>query len=63
MDMVRESDILSRHPNDFLLYSSGYFDEKFCVLEWIIYLKQLSLIALMLCGIILYYVPTSRSRK
>ncbi|XP_036138533.1 uncharacterized protein LOC118644331 isoform X2 [Monomorium pharaonis] len=39
----------------------GYFDEKFCVLEWIIYLKRLSLIALMLCSIILYYVPKSRS--
>ncbi|XP_018316990.1 uncharacterized protein [Mycetomoellerius zeteki] len=39
----------------------GYFDEKFCVLEWITYLKRLSLIALMLCGIVLYYVPKSRS--
>ncbi|XP_011877088.1 PREDICTED: uncharacterized protein LOC105567120 isoform X2 [Vollenhovia emeryi] len=51
----------SRQPNDFLLCSSAYFDEKFCVLEWIIYLKQLSLIALMLCGVVLYYVPKSRS--
>ncbi|XP_018360928.1 PREDICTED: uncharacterized protein LOC108759796 isoform X3 [Trachymyrmex cornetzi] len=39
----------------------GYFDEKFCVLEWITYLKRLSLIALMLCGVVLYYVPKSRS--
>ncbi|XP_018337713.1 PREDICTED: uncharacterized protein LOC108745829 isoform X2 [Trachymyrmex septentrionalis] len=39
----------------------GYFDEKFCVLEWITYLKRLSLIALMLCGVVLYYMPKSRS--
>ncbi|KAL0115881.1 hypothetical protein PUN28_011039 [Cardiocondyla obscurior] len=32
-----------------------YFDEKFCALEWIIYLKRHSLIALMLCGVVLYY--------
>ncbi|XP_011698019.1 PREDICTED: uncharacterized protein LOC105455974 isoform X2 [Wasmannia auropunctata] len=38
-----------------------YFDEKFCVLEWITYLKRLSLIVLMLYGVVLYYVPKSRS--
>ncbi|XP_020296789.1 uncharacterized protein LOC109861513 isoform X2 [Pseudomyrmex gracilis] len=39
----------------------SYSDEKFCILEWIIYLKRFSLIALMLYGVVLYYVPKSRS--
>lgn len=41
-------------------FTSGYFDEKFNVLEWITYLKRLSLIVLMLCSVVLYYVPKSR---
>ncbi|RLU18976.1 hypothetical protein DMN91_009334 [Ooceraea biroi] len=47
--------------NDFLLWSPGYSDVTLHVLEWITYLKRLSLIALMLCAVVLYYVPKSRS--
>ncbi|XP_026828066.1 uncharacterized protein LOC105279020 isoform X2 [Ooceraea biroi] len=39
----------------------GYSDVTLHVLEWITYLKRLSLIALMLCAVVLYYVPKSRS--
>lgn len=43
--------------------SADYSEETFSVFGWITYLKRISLIALMLCGVILYYVPESRPRE
>ncbi|XP_015438898.1 PREDICTED: uncharacterized protein LOC107193878 [Dufourea novaeangliae] len=40
--------------------TDSYSEETFSVFGWISYVKRLSLIALMVSGVILYYIPESR---
>ncbi|XP_076645611.1 uncharacterized protein LOC143355045 isoform X2 [Halictus rubicundus] len=46
--------------NNVSVHSSGYSEESFSLFGWINYFKRLSLIALTLSGVILYYIPESR---